>query len=87
VTPSRDSFDHPEGIIQNCPWNLNEIGRNRKMTQAAGAAARRDVQDAHLQDLWQFAEAYPKSEEAPEAIWQIATTLGFNGDAKRRPLS
>lgn len=51
-----------------------------KMQSAADAAARQKVQEAHLQDLRNFVEAYPKSDEAPEAIWQVATTVEFNGN-------
>jgi thiol-disulfide isomerase/thioredoxin len=50
------------------------------MQAAADATARQKVQEAHLQDLRNFVEAYPKSEEAPEAIWQVATTVEFNGN-------
>jgi thiol-disulfide isomerase/thioredoxin len=53
-----------------------------KMNKAVGAVQKREVQDAHLQDLRAFVGAYPASEEAPEAIWQIATTIEFNGDTK-----
>jgi thiol-disulfide isomerase/thioredoxin len=51
-----------------------------KMNAAPDATARQKVQEAHLQDLRNFVEAYPKSEEAPEAIWQVATTVEFNGN-------
>jgi thiol-disulfide isomerase/thioredoxin len=53
-----------------------------KMQAAAGAQQRKEVQEAHLQDLSDFVKTYPKSEEAPEAIWQVATTVEFNGDPK-----
>jgi thiol-disulfide isomerase/thioredoxin len=52
-----------------------------KMQAAPDAAARQKVQEAHLQDLSDFVKEYPKSEEAPEAIWQVATTVEFNGNA------
>ena len=51
-----------------------------KMQAATDATARQKVQEAHLQDLRNFVEAYPKSDEAPEAIWQVATTVEFNGN-------
>jgi len=53
-----------------------------KMRTAPDAAARQKIQEAHLQDLSDFVKAYPKSEEAPEAIWQVATTVEFNGRPK-----
>ncbi|QDT55236.1 Thiol-disulfide oxidoreductase ResA [Caulifigura coniformis] len=52
-----------------------------KMKAATDAAARQKVQEAHLQDLSDFVKEYSKSEEAPEAIWQVATTVEFNGNA------
>ncbi len=52
-----------------------------KMQAAPDAAARQKVQETHLQDLSDFVKSYPKSEEAPEAIWQVATTVEFNGNS------
>lgn len=52
-----------------------------KMQAAADAAARQKVQEVHLQDLSDFVKAYPKADEAPEAIWQVATTVEFNGNS------
>lgn len=48
-----------------------------------GAATRGDqqkVQEEHLQALRDFVEEFRKSEEAPEAMWQVATTIEFNGN-------
>ena len=52
-----------------------------KMQAAPDAAARQKVQEQHLQDLSDFVKSYPKSDEAPEAIWQVATTVEFNGNS------
>jgi thiol-disulfide isomerase/thioredoxin len=51
-----------------------------KMQAATEAAERQRVQEAHLTSLRDFVEAFPRSEEAPEAMWQVATTIEFNGN-------
>jgi len=48
--------------------------------QAADTPERQKVQEAHLQALRDFVQEYPRSEEAPEAMWQVATTIEFNGN-------
>jgi hypothetical protein len=53
-----------------------------KMQAAKTTEDRQKIQEAHLQSLRDFVEKFPKSEEAPEAMWQVATTIEFNGNAK-----
>lgn len=48
--------------------------------QSAEQGDRQKIQEKHLQDLRDFVQEFPKSEEAPEAMWQVATTIEFNGN-------
>jgi thiol-disulfide isomerase/thioredoxin len=50
------------------------------MQAATGRADQQKTQEAHLQALRDFVEEFRKSEEAPEAMWQVATTIEFNNN-------
>jgi thiol-disulfide isomerase/thioredoxin len=51
-----------------------------KMQAATDRAAQQKVQEENLQALRDFVEEFRKSEEAPEAMWQVATTIEFNNN-------
>ncbi len=54
--------------------------------QSAGTAQRGEVQEWWLEQLKSFGESYPSSDDAPEALFQLANTLEFAGevdDAKK----
>jgi thiol-disulfide isomerase/thioredoxin len=58
------------------------LGEYTIKLQTAAAAERADVQKWWLKELEDFATTYPKSEDASEAMLQLAITLEFSGQSK-----
>ncbi|MBX3441154.1 MAG: redoxin domain-containing protein [Planctomyces sp.] len=48
--------------------------------QNSTSAEHQKIQEQHLQNLRDFVQRNPKSEDAPEAMWQVSTIIEFNGN-------
>ena len=60
-----------------------QVEYGSRVRNAKDAEGQREVQEWYLGELEKFVRAYPKSEDAPAAIWELGSAYEMAGDVKK----